>query len=149
MYKANNKFLIAAAICTALAALAHIGCIIFGADWYRFFGAGEQMAQMAEAGDWYPAVVTSVIVIFLAIWSLYALSGAGVIRRLPLLRLALCLIAGIFLIRGISFVMLMPMFPENSLTFWLVSSGICLMIGILYAVGTYQRWAELGGKHAH
>ena len=149
MYKANNKFLIAAAICTALAALAHIGCIIFGADWYRFFGAGEQMAQMAEAGHWYPAVVTSVIVIFLAIWSLYALSAAGVIRRLPLLRLALCLIASIFLIRGISFVMLMPMFPENSLTFWLVSSGICLMIGILYAVGTYQQWAELGGKHAH
>ena len=149
MYKANNKFLIAAAICTALAALAHIGCIIFGADWYRFFGAGEQMAQMAEAGDWYPAVVTSVIVIFLAIWSLYALSAAGVIRRLPLLRLALCLIASIFLIRGISFVMLMPMFPENSLTFWLVSSGICLMIAILYAVGTYQQWAELGGKHAH
>jgi len=146
MYKANNKFLIAAAICTALAALAHIGCIIFGADWYRFFGAGEQMAQMAEAGDWYPAVVTSVIVIFLAIWSLYALSAAGVIRRLPLLRLALCLIASIFLIRGISFVMLMPMFPENSLTFWLVSSGICLMIGILYAVGTHQRWAELQRK---
>lgn len=146
MYKANNKFLIAAAICTALAALAHIGCIIFGADWYRFFGAGEQMAQMAEAGHWYPAVVTSVIVIFLAIWSLYALSAAGVIRRLPLLRLALCLIASIFLIRGISFVMLMPMFPENSLTFWLVSSGICLMIGILYAVGTYQQWAELQSK---
>lgn len=148
MYKANNKFLIAAAICTALAALAHIGCIIFGADWYRFFGAGEQMAQMAEAGHWYPAVVTSVIVIFLAIWSLYALSGAVVIRRLPLLRLALCLIASIFLIRGISFVMLMPMFPENSLTFWLVSSGICLVIGILYAVGTYQRWVELGVTRA-
>lgn len=148
MHPTKNKFLIAAAICTALAALAHIGCIIFGADWYRFFGAGEQMAQMAEAGHWYPAVVTSVIVIFLAIWSLYALSGAGVIRRVPLLRLALCLIASIFLIRGISFVMLMPMFPENSLTFWLVSSGICLMIGIFYAVGTYQRWAELIGKYA-
>ncbi len=131
-----------------MAALAHIGCIIFGADWYRFFGAGEQMAQMAEAGDWYPAVVTSVIVIFLAIWSLYALSAAGVIRRLPLLRLALCLIASLFLIRGISFVMLMPVFPENSLTFWLVSSGICLMIGILYAVGTYQQWAELRVKRA-
>lgn len=102
------------------------------------------MAQMAEAGYWYPAVVTLVIVIVLTVWSLYALSAAGVIRRLPLLRLALCLIASIFLIRGISFVMLMPMFPENSLTFWLVSSGICLVIGILYAVGTYQRWEELG-----
>lgn len=144
----KNKFLIAAAICMVLAALAHIGCIIFGADWYRFFGAGEQMAQMAEAGHWYPAVVTSVIVIFLVIWSLYALSAAGVIRRFPLLRLALCLIAGIFLIRGISFVVLMPMFPENSVMFWLVSSGICLFIGILYAVGTYQCWVELSNRSA-
>ena len=36
---------------SAIAALAHLGCIIFGGDWYRFFGAGEQMARMAEAGN--------------------------------------------------------------------------------------------------
>ncbi|WP_284207688.1 hypothetical protein [Thalassotalea eurytherma] len=32
-------FIIAA--CCIVAALAHLGCIIFGEDWYRFFGAGE------------------------------------------------------------------------------------------------------------
>lgn len=142
----HNKFLIAAAVFCAVAALAHLGCIIFGGDWYRFFGAGEQMAQMSEAGHWYPAVVTSVIVVVLILWSLYALSGAGVIRPFPLLRTALCLIAGVFLLRGVSFVALMPMFPENSLTFWLVSSAICLIIGSCFAIGTYQRWPELSAK---
>lgn len=144
----KNKYLIAAGLCCAVAALIHLVSPVFGGDWYRFFGAGEQIAQMAEAGHWYPAVVASCIAAVLAIWSLYAFSGAGVIRRLPLSRLALCLIAGVFLLRGISFVVLMPMFPGNSLTFWLVSSGICFGIGVLFTVGTYQCWSELSRKQS-
>lgn len=148
MTSETNKLLIVAAVLCALAALAHVGCILFGADWYRFFGAGEQMAQMAEQGLWYPDIVTSVIVVVLFIWALYGLSGAGAIRRLPLTRLALVVIAGIFLFRGVSFVLLMPMFPENSLTFWLVSSAITLVIGGLFAVGAYQQWSTLGRRNA-
>jgi uncharacterized membrane protein SirB2 len=144
----SNRFLLSAALFCALAALAHLGCIIFGGDWYRFFGAGEQMARMAEEGHWYPSVVTSGIVVVLLLWSLYGLSGAGLIKQLPFLRLALCVIAGIFLIRGISFVGLMPMFPENSLAFWLVSSAICLIIGISFAIGTYQQWPKLSGRNS-
>ncbi|WP_347332942.1 hypothetical protein [Marinimicrobium locisalis] len=143
----SNKFLLAAALLCAIAALAHAGCIVFGGDWYRFFGAGEQMAQMAEQGLWHPTIVTSGIVLILSIWALYALSGAGAIRRLPLMRLALVLITGIFLLRGVSFVSLMPMFPENSLTFWLVSSAICLLIGGLFAVGTFQQWSKLSSRN--
>lgn len=137
-----------AACCSASAAMAHLGCIIFGANWYRFFGAGEQMAKLAEQGHWYPTVVTFVIVILLSIWSLYGLSGAKVIRQLPLLRLALIIISAIYLIHGIAFFWLMPIFLGNSLTFWLVSSGICLTIGLLYAVGTLQIWSQLGAKNA-
>jgi hypothetical protein len=143
VFSDSNRVLLAAAFCCALAALAHLGCIVFGGDWYRFFGAGEQMALMAEQGLWYPTIVTSGIVIVLFIWALYALSGSGAIKRLPLTRLALVAISGIFLLRGVSFVGLMPMFPENSLTFWLVSSAICVFIGGLFAVGTYQQWSNL------
>lgn len=145
---AANKYLLAAAICCFAAALAHLGCIVFGGDWYRFFGAGEQMARMAEQGLWYPTIVTSVIVLVLLLWAFYGLSGAGVIRRLPLTKLALVLIAGIFLLRGVSFVGLMPMFPENSLTFWVISSGICLVIGGLFAVGCWQQWSVSTAKKA-
>lgn len=31
-----NIYLVLGATCSAIAALAHLGCIIFGADWYRF-----------------------------------------------------------------------------------------------------------------
>lgn len=143
----KNTWLIFAALCSGLAALAHLGCVAFGGDWYRFFGAGEEMARMSEQGHWFPAVLTSGIAIVLLIWSLYALSGARVIFRLPLLRVGLCMISAIYLVRGLGFVVLMPAFPENSLMFWLVSSAICLSIGTLYAMGTYQAWPELGTKN--
>lgn len=144
----SNKFLLGASVCCALAALAHLGCIVFGGDWYRFFGAGEQMARMAEQGLWYPDLVTSGIVFILLIWAFYGLSGSGAIKRLPLTKAVLVIITGIFLLRGVSFVGLMPMFPENSLTFWLVSSAICLFIGSLFAIGTFQQWSQLGNRQA-
>ncbi|MFM4805880.1 hypothetical protein [Aeromonas bivalvium] len=148
MHSARNKYLLTAAICCFAVALAHLGCIFFGSEWYRFFGAGEQMARMAEQGLWYPTIVTSIIVLVLLVWMLYGLSGAGVIKRLPLTKLALILIASIFLLRGVSFIGLIPMFPENSLTFWLISSGICLVIGSLFALGSWQQWSVLGAKNA-
>ncbi len=142
----KNQFLLLAALCSGSVAILHLGCIVFGGEWYRFFGAGEQMAQMAEAGHLYPTIVTSVIVVILSIWSLYALSGAGVIMKLPLLRTALCLIASIYILRGISFVPLMQVFPGNSNLFWIVSSSICLAFGFIYAVGIKQSWSYLGEK---
>ena len=97
-----NKFLIVGAICSAVAALAHLGCVIFGGDWYRFFGAGEHMAVLAEQGHWYPTVVTTSIVVVLFIWALYALSGAKVIAKLPFLKLGLCTISSLYILRGVA-----------------------------------------------
>ncbi|MEZ9232971.1 hypothetical protein AB4259_18000 [Vibrio amylolyticus] len=143
MNHSNNRYLIAASVCCFLAALAHLGCIVFGADWYRALGAGEQMALMAEKGLWYPTLVTLAITVVLSIWGLFALSGSGAILTLPLTRTVLVLITGVFLLRAVAFVVLIPSFPDNSLTFWLVSSGICLLIGLLFAVGTKQQWTKL------
>ena len=148
MQSDRNIFLIFGATFSASAAIAHLGCIVFGGDWYRFFGAGEQMALLAEQGHWYPATITFIIVLVLLIWSLYALSGARIIVRLPLLRLGLCIISSIYLLRGLAFVGIMSMFPDNSLTFWLVSSSICLSTGVCYVVGTYQVWPLLGNDNA-
>lgn len=138
------NFLIAGALASALAALLHVGCIIFGASWYRFFGAGERMARLAEAGSWRPTVITLGIVLVLATWSSYAFSGAGVIVRLPLLRTALCTITGIYLARGVVGVAFAAFAPgHNGAAFWWWSSAICLTIGALYLLGTWQAWPQL------
>jgi hypothetical protein len=139
-----NAYLLTGASLSATAALLHLGCIAFGPSWYRFFGAGERMAQLAAAGDIFPTLVTAGIATVLALWSLYALSGAGMILRLPLLRTGLCVITGIYLLRGIAGFWLAAMAPgERSVAFWCWSSVICLAIGALYLVGTRQAWAAL------
>ena len=138
-----DRWLVAGAALSALAALAHLGCIAFGGDWYRALGAGERMARLAEAGHWYPTFMATAIATVLFVWSLYALSGAGVIRRLPLLRTALFAITAVYLLRGVLFVPLMPFFPGNSMTFWLLSSAICLGFGLVHLAGLRRAWPRL------
>ena len=127
---------------TCLASLTHVAIIFGGADWYRFFGAGEDMAIMAENGSIYPALLTSIIGLILATWAAYALSGAKVIRSLPFTNIALATIAFIFLARGILGVPLVlladdPYLSElnDKMTFMVISSIFCTILGVLYAHG--------------
>lgn len=136
-----NPLLILAAALSAIAALLHVGCIAFGAPWYRFFGAGERMARLAEAGSWRPAVITSVIVAMLSVWALYALSGAGVVARLPLLRLGLVAIASVYTLRGVAG-LLYAAFGAGA-PFWWWSSAICLGFGLVHIAGLLQVWPQL------
>ncbi|WP_435275409.1 hypothetical protein ACMAZF_19735 [Psychrobium sp. nBUS_13] len=133
-----NGFLIAAAVGNGLAALLHVGCIIFGASWYRFFGAGEQMAAWAEQGSMRPTIITSFIVIVLCIFSMYALSAANVIRKLPLLKIGLVGITSLFLIRGVGGLFLISSVTEQGSSFGLWSSVICLFYGMLHLMGLRQ-----------
>ncbi len=139
----RNPFLILGGGLSAIAALLHLACIVFGAPMYRLLGAGEGMAQMALRGHWYPAVAALTIAAMLSVWSLYAFSGAGRVRRLPLVRSALVAITGVYLLRGVAFFPLMAHFPGNSLTFWYVSSATCLFFGIVRAIGLRQVWSSL------
>ena len=139
----GNVFLIAAAALSALAAALHVGCIVFGAPWYRFFGAGERMAQLAIAGSWYPAVVTAAIAFVLGTWSLYALSAAGIGPDLPFVRPVLCLITAIYLLRGLAPLLLVGLSLISNTPFWWWSSAICLGIGLTHLIGLWQTWAQL------
>ena len=145
----TNPYLLSGAVFSAIAALLHLCCIAFGPSWYRFFGAGERMAQLSAAGHAGPALITTGIAAVLVVWSLYALSGAGIIPRLPLVRTALCLIAGIYVLRGLGGFVLAAVAPgERSVAFWCWSSLVCLGIGTLYLVGTRQAWFELSRNAA-
>ncbi len=138
-----NVFLIIAGTLSAVVAILHIGCIYYGAPWYRFFGAGEQMTMLAERGSLQPTLITSGIVLVLFIWSLYAFSAAGVIFRLPLLRLALILITLIYLVRGVAGFFLVSSPMGRSPEFWVWSSLICLGFGIIHLICLKQQWSNL------
>jgi len=138
-----NIYLIIAGILSAIVACLHIGCIYFGASWYRFFGAGEQMAILAEQGSIQPTIITTGIILVLFTWSLYAFSAAGVIFRLPLIRLGLILITSIYLVRGVAGFFFISSPVGRTPEFWLWSSVICLCFGIIHLFGLKQAWLKL------
>jgi hypothetical protein len=126
------------------AALAHLACIAGGPDWYRALGAGEGMARAVERGALRPHLITAAIAALLGIWAAYAFSGAGMIGRLPLLKVALVLITTIYLLRGL--VLLRPSMlgrPDLSSTFLVWSSLIVLVLGLIHAIGMWRAWNTL------
>ena len=138
-----NTPLIVAAAFSAIAALLHVGIVIRGAQWYRFFGAGERLACAAAAGHIYPAIVTLGIAAVLTLWSAYALSGAGIIAPLPLLRWALTTITAIYLVRGLAIVPLLVFARAQSTPFLLWSSLVCTVFGVVHMLGLSQVWVVL------
>ncbi len=144
-----NIFLMTAGLLSLIAAALHIAIIFGGADWYRLFGAGERMAQLAEKGSRHPAIVTGVIASALGVWALYGFSAAGMLPRLPLLRESLALISVVFLLRGLLAIpaVLFLKYPyalelKEKMLFMVISSVLCLFIGACYAVGAWQGFAH-------
>lgn len=138
-----NIWLIFAAFLSAVATLLHVGIVFGGGPWYRFFGAGERMASAAEAGRAYPAVVTFGIAFVLGCWAAYALSGAGVIAALPLLKWGLAAITVIYLVRGLALFPLLFFAREQATPFMVWSSLICIGYGVVHLVGVTQAWERL------
>lgn len=144
----HNPWLIAGGMLSVVAAVLHLACIVGGPDWYRFFGAGEGIARAAEQGSWMPALITLGIAALLSVWAAYAFAGAGMIGRPPLLRTGLIVISAIYLARGLMvFAPSMMGRTDLSSAFMLWSSLIVLVLGIVYAVGTWQAWPQLSPGH--
>lgn len=138
-----NAMLIIAGLLSSVAAILHLGCIYFGASWYRFLGAGEQMAIMAEQGRIQATVITLSITFVLAVWALYAFSAAGAISQLPFARIILVIISAIYLLRGIAGFFLVSNPLGRTADFWLWSSSICLMVALVHIIGLKQVWTLL------
>ena len=138
-----NAALVLAAALDAIAALLHLAVIVGGPAWYRFFGAGERMARLAEARRREPTVITLAIAGVLAIWGAYALSGAGVLQALPWRAPVLCAITAVYLLRGLAIVPALARPPGPATGFWIWSSVTCLGFGIVHLTGVVQRWDAL------
>ena len=138
--------LLAAGWASAAANLLHLAIIFGGAEWYRFFGAGEPMARAAERGSPVPAMFTLVIAVILAVWALYAFSAAGQSRRLPLTRTALIAIATVLLARAALAFVPSAWAPDQTFAFIAWTSAICFAMGGLFAIGTWHVWPQLSRR---
>ena len=144
----GTKFLVLAGALSALVAVLHMLIAFLGAPAYRYFGAGERMARLAEQGSWRPPAVTLGLTVIFAVWAAYAFSGAGLLRPLPFLRAALIGIGVVYSLRGLLLGPQLVWFfagyrdavPVRQLAF----SAAALLIGLTYLIGTKDSWAGLG-----
>ena len=95
---------------------------------------------MAEAGRWRPAVITALIAAVLTLCGLYAYSGAGLLPPFPLLAFVLSAISTIYTLRGLAYTGFKLFKPELATPFFQWSSLICLIIGVVHAVGLVEIW---------
>lgn len=123
----------------AVAAL-HVGVIFVGSRAYRYFGAGEWMADKAAQGSPLPALITVVITSLFVLFGLYGFSGAGHIPPLPWLGYGLVGIGGLYTLRGLGVVIqAVKKAPPKDQVFSLVA----LVIGVLYLGGCWLKWDVL------
>jgi putative oxidoreductase len=155
MPQATNLPLICAGAVMLVGAILHVAIIFGGPGWYRFFGAPDRLVQMAAEGHWYPVVACLVIATLLLACTAFAFAGAGLIRPLPMNRIALCLIAAILIFRGLVFIPMAVWRPDllgaitssrGVDTFLVVTSALCLLTGLGYAFGVQRAWNWLGSQ---
>jgi hypothetical protein len=137
-----------------LAGIFSFGVAIFQAaisivpEWSAVFGAGDELLSNP------PLLLVAGLGMSLvfATCGFYALSGAGVIRRLPLLRLGLFLIGMVYLFRGfpsvLLFLVMLNVLPSPgpvSLPYLLVFL-VSLVIGLTYWIGLAVGWKQMKTK---
>lgn len=142
--RGGRPWFAASATVLVLLGLAHIGAIFGGHTWFAFLGAPDDLVRMARAGKRYPDIIALLIALVCLLWASYAFSGAGLVRRLPLLRTVLFLIAAGMIARAVGFVAVLAVSAQaldvicgcdGIDTMVLVTSSICLVIGVGIAVG--------------
>jgi hypothetical protein len=129
--------LVLRSIASSLIALLHLG-LVLRPRWYRYFGA-DDLVKLHEQGSRFTMLVTLGLALMFALWSAYALSGAGVIGQLPLLRAVLIAIGAIYVLRSLMLPseLFEALLRGRPVRFVVFSSG-SLAAGLFYLVGTLE-----------
>jgi hypothetical protein len=133
--------LLFAAACSGLVAAVHAGTAFGGAAWYRFFGAPTLAARMERGEVVLPTILTLALTLVFTAWGLYALSGAGVLRRLSRARPVLLGIGALYALRGLQLLVDLVVVlrggsvPARAFAF----SAFSALTGALYLIGAGYR----------
>jgi hypothetical protein len=143
--KITNNFLFFASL------LAFAGAIIQAAiglvpEWSAAVGAGDALTSN-------PPLLLALgllMALVFAVCGLYGLSGAGLIRRLPLLRLGLFVIGLVCTLNGVPLIFQLPAVlgvrpaPQPIPISFVISSLVFLTVGLGYLTGLAAGWKQMG-----
>jgi hypothetical protein len=123
-----------AAAISFLGVFMHIAAIFGGPSWFQFFGAPPVIVESARAGTLLAPVGSSIIALLMGLCGVAATSALGVLRRLPMLRLRLALIAGVCLLRAVSVAPIAFLRPDLMSVFEVAATTLWGFAGIGFAV---------------
>lgn len=142
--KSTNNILFFASL------LAFAGAIIqaaigFVPEWSAALGAGDELISNRPL----LLALGLLMALVFAVCGLYGLSGAGLIRRLPLLRLGLFVIGLVCTLNGLTFIFqLLAVLgvrpaPQPVPFNYLISSLVFLTVGLGYLIGLAAGWEQM------
>jgi hypothetical protein len=127
--------LISVAILAFFTALAHMSCIVLGPECYRAQMAPEYLITLSSTDPWRAAFETTLVSLLFVATAAYCLSGANVIRRLPLLKQAIITLSVICTLRGVATLPLSLLFPDQVTTFSMIAGSLWLLAGLFCFFG--------------
>ena len=133
----SKHFLIAGGMISTLISIMHV-LLVLKPALFVYISAGQEsmLAQLAVQGSSPTTIATVALTLIFAVWAIYAFSGAGLIRPLPLLRAALILISVIYLFRALAIFTEINMVMNQGYPFrFVVFSAISLIAGLFYLFG--------------
>jgi len=137
----ESKLLIIGGSIATCAAIWHLLCILGGPTWFAFARAPQQIIDSSIQGTLLAPIGTIIVALFMFACTLFAYSAAGIIRKLVLLRPALCTIAFVCSLRGLiaipSFLMM-----ENLDIWELIASSVWLFVGICFVAGSVEQFRK-------
>lgn len=134
----KSKFLVTGGLIAAATAIWHLLCIIGGPSWYAFARAPKVIVDSAMQGTFIAPLGAIVIASLMFTCTAYAFSGAGLVRKIPLLLPALITISFICFVRAL---IVVPYLISSKLDVWeLVASGGWLFVGICFSMGVVEKF---------
>lgn len=145
--KHYKRILLFVGVITIITAALH-AAMGFSPAMSLYFGAPEALVQ-----NNYALIISCILIaIIIAIFGMYAISGAGYIRPLPWIKHIIVAISSLFILRGIMFL------PELMIVlgFWDVSFPVApryvvfslgiFLVGLVYSIGTVGGWRSFPSK---
>ena len=130
----KQKCLLLGSTLSLIISIVHIAAIMIGPAAYNYLDAPE-LAVLAQAGSWIPAILTVVMALIFGLFSLYALSAINGVGKLPFVTIMVPFIGVVYCLRGLAviwFVWLVVIDSPNAIPREIVFSLISLITGACY-----------------
>lgn len=138
-FSIKSKLLISAGAIASVSAIWHLLCILGGPNWFAFARAPQPIIDSAVQGTLLAPIGTVIVAGLMFICSVFAFSAVGLIRRVPLLKSALIIIATLCILRGL---IAIPKFITSSgFDIWqIVASTVWFYVGVCFMVGSLEQY---------